>query len=321
MNMKIKMPGLEFDKPVYNGSGSFEYGEYQWTAFAKAMDFQGLPAVTLKTSTIKSKITPEKRSNLMYSKGSQIMNSIGLQNPPIEGVVKKIAEYNEIIEQPLIASASGDTIDEFAENVKILSEQDVVAVEINLSCPNVDKGGITFGTDVEVVEEVVRRCKAVSKKPIYVKLTPNVTNIADIAIAAEKGGADAIIAINTLLGFMVDPKTGKPVVARGYGGYSGPGIFPVAARAVHQIFKVVNIPIVGVGGIMKGQDVIDMMSAGASVCQVVTGSHNDVEFFTKINKEVEEILEELGVKDINEIIGRSHKFKPTQVLPQGQNSH
>ena len=316
--MKIKMPGIIHDNAVYNGSGSFEYGDYQWTEFAKQMNFKGLSAVVLKTSTIKSKITPEKRSNLMHSKKNQIINSIGLQNPAIDGVVAKIKEYNKTINIPLFASASGDTIKEFVENVKILSQQEVVGIEINLSCPNVDKGGMIFGTDPKIVEEIVRKCKQVSSKPLYIKLTPNVTNIEKIAIAAEKGGADAIIAINTLLGFAVNPKTGKPVVARGYGGYSGPGIFPIAARAVHQIYKVVNIPIVGIGGITSGQDVIDMISAGATICQVVTAAHKDIDFFTKINLEVKAILKELNIKDINDIIGRSHKYKPTQWLPQEQ---
>ncbi len=321
MSYKIKMPGLEFNKVVYNGSGSFEYGKYQWAQFAKDFYFKGLPAVVLKTSTIKSKITPEKRSNLIYSQKSAIINSIGLQNPPIEKIVKKISEYNKIIKKPLIASASGDSIDEFVKNVEILSNQDVVAVEINLSCPNVDKGGMAFGVDPISVEEVVKKCKKVSKKPLYVKVTPNVTDVSEIAKAAERGGADAIVAINTLLGFIVDSDSGKPVVARGYGGYSGSGILPVALRAVHQIYKVVKIPIVGVGGISKAQDVIDMLSAGASICQVVTAAKDDKNFFEKINRDVEKRLKELNITDLKQIIGRSHKFKPTQKLPIGINLH
>ncbi len=321
MSYKVKMPGIEFDKIVYNGSGSFEYGDYQWTEFAKQFYFGGLSAVVLKTSTIKSKITPEKRSNLMFDKGSQIINSIGLQNPPIEGVVKKIQQFNQNIQKPLIASASGDSVEEFIQNVKILSQQNIVALEINLSCPNVDKGGMTFGVDPELVEHLIKECKKVSNKPLYVKLTPNVTDITKIAKAAENGGADAIIAINTLLGFMVDPDSGKPVVARGYGGYSGPGIFPIALRAVHQIYKTVKIPIVGVGGISCAQDVIDMLSAGASVCQVVSSAKQDKHFFEKINKEVEKRLQELNIKNIYEIIGRSHKYKPTQKLKVGEYSH
>ncbi len=321
MSLKVNIAGIEFDKFVYNGSGSFEYGKYQWTEFAKEFSFKGLPAVVLKTSTIKSKITPEKRSNLLYSEGSKIINSIGLQNPPIAGVIKKIAEFNKTINKPLVASASGDSIPEFVDNVRQLSEQNVIAVELNLSCPNVDKGGMTFGIDETMVETVVRACKKVSKKPLFVKLTPNVTDISKIAIAAEKGGADAIIAINTLLGFMVDKDTGKPVVARGYGGYSGPGIFPIALRAVHQIYKVVKIPIIGIGGISTAQDVIDMMSAGASACQIVTAAKEKKDFFEKINNEVLSRLEELKITDMKDIIGRSHKFKPTQKLPKGNYSH
>ncbi len=318
---KIKIPGLEFDKFVYNGSGSFEYGNYQWTDFAKQFYFEGMCAVTLKTSTIKSKISPESRSNLMYDNGTQIINSIGLQNPPIEGVIKKIREFNKKIKVPLIASASGDTIDEFIKNVEILSKENIAAIELNLSCPNVDKGGITFGIDEQVVETLVKKCKKVSNKPLYVKLTPNITDISKIAIAAEKGGADAIVAINTLLGFMVNPLTGEPVVARGYGGYSGPGILPISLRAVHQIYKVVKIPIIGVGGISNAQDVIDMMSAGASVCQVVSSAKKDKHFFEKINANVLKLLKKLNIEDINDLIGRSHKYIPIQKLKVGNYSH
>lgn len=320
--LKIKLPGFELDNFIYNGSGSFEYGDYQWTKFAESFYFKGLPVVVLKTSTIKSKITLEKRSNLLYDNGdNKIINSIGLQNPPIADILKKIKEYKTKIPQKLIASASGDTIEEFAKNVEILSNTDVCAIEINLSCPNIDKGGITFGTDQETVEKVVRACKKVSKKPIYVKLTPNVTDIAKIALAAEKGGADAIVAINTLLGFMVNKDNGKPVVARGYGGYSGPGIFPVALRCVHQIYKVVKIPIIGVGGISCAQDAIDMISAGASACQVVSAAKSDIHFFEKINKDFNKLIKKLNILDINDLIGRSHKYKPSQKLKIGSYSH
>lgn len=311
MKTSVKIPGIELDFPAYNGSGSFEYGEYQWTE----MDFKNLPVLVLKTSTIKSKITPEKRQNLMSTKGTQVFNSIGLQNPPIEGVVAKIKEFETKYNMPMIASASGDTPEEFAENVKILSEQNVCAVEINLSCPNVDKGGITYGTDPKLVEEVVRKIKAATKKPIHVKLTPNVTNIVAIAKAAERGGADAIIAINTLLGFVCDPNTGKPVISRGYGGYSGPGIFPVALRAVHQIYKSVNIPIIGVGGITTTQDLIDMLSAGATAVQVVSATRENPGIFKQFREELPKRMEEMGVKDVNELIGRSHKFELEDLFP------
>ena len=311
MKTSVKIPGIELDFPAYNGSGSFEYGEYQWTE----MDFKNLPVLVLKTSTIKSKITPEKRQNLMSTKGTQVFNSIGLQNPPIEGVVAKIKEFETKYNMPMIASASGDTPEEFAENVKILSEQNVCAVEINLSCPNVDKGGITYGTDPKLVEEVVRKIKAATKKPIHVKLTPNVTNIVAIAKAAERGGADAIIAINTLLGFVCDPNTGKPVISRGYGGYSGPGIFPVALRAVHQIYKSVNIPIIGVGGITTTQDLIDMLSAGATAVQVVSATRENPGIFKQFREELPKRMEEMGVKDVKELIGRSHKFELEDLFP------
>lgn len=311
MNTKVKLTGIELDFPLYNGSGSFEYGDYQWTE----IDYKNMPLLVLKTSTIKSKITPEKRQNLMSTKGTQIFNSIGLQNPPIEGVIAKIKEFAKKYNMPMIASASGDTPEEFAENVRILSEQDVVAVEINLSCPNVDKGGITYGTDPKLVEEVVREIKKVTKKPIHVKLTPNVTDIVAIGKAAERGGADALIAINTLLGFVCDPNTGEPVISRGYGGYSGPGIFPVALRAVHQLYKAVNIPIVGVGGVTTTQDFIDMLSAGATAVQVVSATRDNPGIFKQIRAELPKRMQEMGVSDIKELIGRSHKFALKDLFP------
>lgn len=251
----------------------------------------------------------------MHTRGTKVFNSIGLQNPPIEGVVAKIKEFKQKYQLPLVASASGDSIAEFIENVKILSEQAVEAVEINLSCPNVDKGGITFGTDPQLVEELIRELKKVSKKPLYVKLTPNVTDIASIAKAAERGGADAIIAINTLLGFVCDPTTGEPVISRGYGGYSGPGIFPVALRAVHQIYKVVKIPIIGVGGITTTQDVVDMLSAGASAVQIVSAMQENPGIFKQLKKELPVRMAEIGVSDVSELTGRSHKFALKDLFP------
>ena len=311
MNLKVKIPGIKLSTPIYNGAGSFQYGDYQWTK----IDFKNIPALTLKTSTIHSKITPEKWSNLMKIKGSQIFNSIGLQSPPIKVIIKKISEFKKNYSIPLIASASGDTIQEFIENVKVLSEQEVEAVEINLSCPNVDKGGIVYGKDPKLVEELIRKIKSVAKKPIYVKLTPNVTDVTSIAKAAEIGGADAIIAINTVLGFVCDPNTGKPVISRGYGGYSGPGIFPIALRSIHQIYKVVKIPIIGVGGVSKTQDVIDMMSAGATAVQIVSATRDNPNIFKQINSELPQKLKEIGIDDINKLIGRSHKFKLKNLFP------
>lgn len=311
MKTKVTLTGIELDFPVYNGSGSFEYGDYQWCE----IDFKSLPILTLKTSTLKSKITPEKRQNLMSTKGTQVFNSIGLQNPPIEGVIQKIKEFKDKYQMRMIASASGDSVDEFVENVRILSEQDVEAIELNLSCPNVDKGGITFGTDPEMVEEVVRKIKFVTKKPIHVKLTPNVTNIVAIAKAAERGGADAIIAINTLLGFVCDPESGKPLISRGYGGYSGPGIFPVALRAVHQIYKAVSIPIIGVGGVSTVQDVVDMLSAGATAVQIVSAIGVNPDIFKNLRIELVKWMEKHQVSDVNELIGRSHKFELQDLFP------
>ena len=312
MKTKVNLAGIELDFPLYNGSGSFEYGEYQWTK----IDTDNIPVLVLKTNELKSKITPEKRSNLMNTKGTQIFNSIGLQNPPIEGVVEKIKEFGVKYNMPLIASASETSTERFAENARILSEQDeIVAVELNLSCPNVDKGGITYGTDPKLVEEVVRAVKEKSKKPVFVKLTPNVTDIVSIGKAAERGGADAIIAINTLLGFVCDPETGKPVISRGYGGYSGPGIFPVALRAVHQLYKSVNIPIIGVGGVTTTQDFIDMLSAGASAVQIVSATRDNPGVFKQIREEMVERMEQMGVSDLNELIGRSHKFELEDLFP------
>lgn len=309
---KVQIPGIELDFPVYNGSGSFEYGDYQWTK----IKFADIPVLTLKTSELKSKITPEKRINLMQTKGKQVFNSIGLQNPPIAGVIAKIKKLAATLKMPMIASASETTVARFAENVKILAAQKaIVAVELNLSCPNVDAGGITFGTNEDMVKKVVAAARAVTSKPLYVKLSPNVTNIVNIAKAAEAGGADAIVAINTLLGFVCDPLTGKPVIARGYGGYSGPGIFPIALRAVHQIYQAVKIPIIGVGGISCAQDVIDMLSAGARAVQIVSATKNNPNIFQDIKKELRQKMQQMNLNDINQLIGRSHHFKLVDLFP------
>ncbi len=310
MNWKINLPGFQLNNIVYNGAGSFQYGEYQWAPFAKASNFEGLSVLTLKTTSWKAKQTSNDWSELMYVSGQQTLNSIGLQCPDANITAQRIQALAQKVPIPLIASLSGDTVQEFVQNTSLITKQPVVALELNLSCPNISKGGLAFGLEPESVHEVVSACKKKATKPLYVKLTPNVTDITVLAQAAEQAGADAIIAINTFKGLMLNPDNHHARVIRGYGGYSGPGVFPIALRMVHEIYKTVNIPIIALGGISKAQDVVDMLAAGATACQVTSACLNDQNFFVKLNQAVDDRLATLGITDLKELRGIAHTFPP-----------
>ncbi len=241
---------------------------------------------------------------------SGMLNAIGLQNPGVEAVVnEELEKLRPLYTDKVIANIGGNGIEDYAKTAEIISKHDMVgALELNISCPNVHCGGIQFGTDPNMAAEVTRAVKAVSSKPVYVKLSPNVTNIVEMAKAVEAAGADGITMINTMIGMRFDLRTGKPIIANKTGGYSGPAIFPVALRMVYQVSQAVNIPVIGMGGIATGKDAIEMMIAGASA--VAVGCQNLIDPYAcvKIIEEMNEILDSMGIEDINDIVGKSHQY-------------
>lgn len=303
-NLRVKLPGLDMKNPVIPASGTFGFG-YEFTRF---YDINILGSIMLKGTTLEPRYgNPLPR---IAEGPSGMLNAIGLQNPGVDAVMnEELEKLRPHYQDKVIANIGGSAVNDYVETAKRISQHDMVgALELNISCPNVHSGGIQFGTDPEMATEVTRKVKAVSQKPVYVKLSPNVTDIVAMAKAVEAAGADGISMINTLVGMRFNLKTGKPIIANGTGGYSGPAIFPVALRMVHQVSKAVSIPVIGMGGISCAQDVIEMMIAGASA--VAIGCQNLVDPYAcqTIIHDLNEELDRMGIKDINDIVGLSHQY-------------
>lgn len=300
--LNLQLPGLDLKNPIMPASGCFGFGR----EYAQLYNLSKLGAIMIKATTVETrKGNPTPR---VAETSAGMLNAIGLQNPGIEKVMAEELKFLESYDVPVIANVAGTEVADYVEVAERISKvSNVKALELNISCPNVKCGGIQFGTDPETAKQLTAAVKAVSSVPVYVKLSPNVTNIVDIAIAVEAGGADGITMINTLVGMRLDERTGKPVIANGTGGLSGPAIKPVAIRMVYDVYKAVNIPIIGMGGVTCAQDVIDFMSAGASA--VAVGTANFVDHFVcpTIIEELPDLLDTLNVNHISEIIGRSHR--------------
>ena len=303
-NLRVKLPGLDMKNPVIPASGTFGFG-YEFTRF---YDINILGSIMLKGTTLEPRYgNPLPR---IAEGPSGMLNAIGLQNPGVDAVMnEELEKLRPHYQDKVIANIGGSAVNDYVETAKRISQHDMVgALELNISCPNVHSGGIQFGTDPEMAAEVTRKVKAVSQKPVYVKLSPNVTDIVAMAKAVEAAGADGISMINTLVGMRFNLKTGKPIIANGTGGYSGPAIFPVALRMVHQVSKAISIPVIGMGGISCAQDVVEMMIAGASA--VAIGCQNLVDPYAcqTIIHDLNEELDRMGIKDINDIVGLSHQY-------------
>ncbi|MFC5557998.1 dihydroorotate dehydrogenase [Ureibacillus thermophilus] len=300
--LDIQLPGLDLKNPIMPASGCFGFGR----EYAKLYDLSQLGAIMIKATTLEPRLgNPTPR---VAETPAGMLNAIGLQNPGLEKVMAEELPWLERFDVPIIANVAGSTTEEYVEVARRISTApNVKALELNISCPNVKKGGITFGTDPVIARELVEQVKAVSKVPVYVKLSPNVTSIAEMAQAVEIAGADGITMINTLLGMRLDEKTGKPLISNVTGGLSGPAVKPVALRMVYEVYKVVDIPIIGMGGVSSVQDVIDFMSVGASAVAVGTMNFVDPFICPKLIDELPAKLDELGVKHMKEIIGRSHR--------------
>ena len=294
-----QLSGLTLDNPVIPASGTFGYG----FEFAELYDLNILGSISIKGTTQNPRYG--NRQPRIAECPCGMLNSVGLQNPGINQVInEELPKLSRIFHKPVIANISGFSVSEYVHCASLIDKvPNVGIIEVNISCPNVHGGGLAFGTEPSSVAEITREVKAVTSKPVYIKLTPNVTDIVEIAKSAEDSGADGLSLINTLLGMRIDIKTRKPVLANKMGGLSGPAIFPVALRMVYQVHKAVKIPIIGIGGISSANDVIEMMIAGASAVQI--GSANLVDPFIckKIINELPEVCERLNIKRISDIIG------------------
>ena len=302
VNTKVNLLGIEIDNPIIPASGTYGVG-YE---FAELYDINFLGTFSFKGTTKEPRFGNPTPRIAECSAG--MINSVGLQNPGVEKVIsEELPKLAKVFNKPVMANVSGFSVEEYAYTCeKINACEQVGWIEVNVSCPNVHNGGMSFGTEPAAVEKVVKAVKAVTTKPIIIKLSPNVTDIVSIAKAAESAGADGISLINTLLGMRIDIKRRQPVIANKMGGFSGSAIFPVAVRMVYQVYDAVKIPIIGMGGVSSAKDVIEMMMAGATAVQV--GAANLVDPFAckTIIEDLPIELEKLNVKDINEIIGGAH---------------
>ncbi len=298
MNTKVNFAGIEMKNPVTVASGTFGYGR----EYAEFFDLGKLGAVITKGTSLKPK-SGNKPSRVCET-ASGMLNSIGLQNPGVEYFANNDLPFLRKFDTKIIVNACGSSIDEYVELCKILNSLDIDGVELNLSCPNVKEGCMAFGNTYEGVKKVTSEVRKVLDKPLIVKLTPNVTDIAEIAKGVEDGGADAVSLINTLLAMKIDIYKRKPVLANNTGGLSGPAIKPVAVRMVYQVAQAVKIPIMGLGGIMTGEDAIEFMLAGATTVSIGAGNFVDPYTSIKTIEGIEEYMKKCNIDDINDVIGK-----------------
>ena len=300
--LSVNLCGEELDNPVIPASGTFGYG-YE---FAELYDINCLGTFSFKGTTKEPRFgNPTPR---IAECTAGMINAVGLQNPGVDKVIsEELPKLRKCFGKKVMANVSGFSIDEYAYTCERLDSQEQVGwLEVNVSCPNVHGGGMSFGTDPKAAAQVTKAVKAVTKKPVIIKLSPNVTDIVSIAKACEDAGADGISLINTLLGMRIDLRTKKPVIANTMGGFSGSAIFPVALRMVYQVSSAVNIPVVGMGGVSSAEDVIEMMLAGATAVEV--GAANLVDPFAcrDLVNDLPRVMEQYHIQNLNDIIGGAH---------------
>ena len=302
VNTSVNLCGVPLSNPVIPASGTFGFG-YEFTRF---YDINILGSISLKGTTKEPRFgNPTPR---IAECPSGLLNAVGLQNPGAENVLKnELKTLKSIYKKPVMANVSGFSVDDYVSAVETLDEDDSIGwFEINISCPNVHGGGLAFGTNPENAAAVTKAVRKVTDKPIIIKLSPNVTDIAEIAKACEDAGADGVSLINTLLGMKIDLKTKKPLLANKTGGLSGPAVKPVAVRMVYQVYEAVKIPIVGMGGISSAADVLEFMLAGATAVEVGAANLIDPYACKKIIEDLPKAMEKYGIKNLSEIIGEAH---------------
>ena len=302
VSTKVKLGAWELDNPIIPASGTFGYG-YE---FAELYDINCLGSFSFKGTTLEPRFgNPTPR---IAECASGMLNSVGLQNPGVEKVIsEELPKLKKCFNKPVVANVCGFSPEEYERVAELLSNEEQVGIlEVNISCPNVHAGGVNFGSNAKTAAEITAKVKAVSKKPVYIKLTPNVTDIAEIAKACEAAGADGISMINTLLGMRIDLRRKKPILANKIGGFSGDSIFPVALRMVYQVYDAVKIPIIGMGGISSAEQVIEMMLAGATAVEVGAANLVDPYASKRIVESLPEAMEKYNIKSLQEIIGGAH---------------
>ena len=302
VTLTVNLAGVELKNPIIPASGTFGYGR----EYAELYDLNILGSFSWKGTTGEARVgNPQPRIAEMTG---GMLNAVGLQNPGMDAVIEKeVPNIAKIFQGPVIANVGGFSLEEYAENCRKLNDVEQVKIlEVNISCPNVHAGGKNFGCDPKAAAEVTRAVKAVTDKPVFMKLTPNVTDIAEIAKACEDAGADGLCLINTLLGMRIDLKSRKPIIANRTGGVSGPAVFPVALRMVWDVYEAVNIPIIGCGGVSSAEDAVEMMLAGATAVEVGAANLKDPYACKTIVENLPAVCERLGVTDISELTGGAH---------------
>lgn len=300
--LKVNLCGIELENPVIPASGTFGYG-YE---FAQLYDINCLGTFSFKGTTKEPRFgNPTPR---IAECTAGMINAVGLQNPGVDAVIREeLPRLAACFSKKVMANVSGFSVEEYAYTCARLDAQEQVGwLEVNVSCPNVHGGGMSFGTDAEAAAQVTRAVKKVTKKPVLIKLSPNVTDIVSIAKACEEAGADGISLINTLLGMRISLKSKKPVIANTMGGFSGSAIFPVALRMVYQVAGAVKIPVVGMGGVSKAEDVIEMMLAGATAVEVGAANLINPQICPQIIQALPAVMDQYGIKNLNDIIGGAH---------------
>ncbi len=302
VNTKVTLSGIELSNPIIPASGTFGYG-YE---FADLYDINCLGSFSFKGTTLEPRFgNPTPR---IAECTAGLINSVGLQNPGVDKVIsEELPKLKEVFNKKVVANICGFSTEEYVEVCKRLNDEESIGwFEVNISCPNVHGGGMSFGTDPKCAAEVTREVKKIAKKPVYIKLSPNVTNIVEIAKACEDAGADGISLINTLLGMRIDLKTNKPVIYNKMGGFSGDAIKPVAVRMVYQVYDAVKIPIIGLGGVATAEDVIEFILAGATAVQVGTANLVNPCACRDIINDLPRVMEKYNIKNLSDIIGGAH---------------
>ncbi len=305
--LSVDLCGITLDNPVIPASGTFGYG-YE---FAGLYDINCLGTFSFKGTTRQPRFgNPTPR---IAEAPAGMLNSVGLQNPGVEKVIsEELPKLKKCFRKPVMANVSGFSAEDYAYTCALLDKEEQVGwLEVNVSCPNVHGGGMSFGTDPKAAAEVVRAVKAVTKKPVILKLTPNVTDVVSVALACQEAGADGLSLINTLLGMRLDLRTRKPILANTMGGLSGPAVFPVALRMVYQVAGAVSIPVVGMGGVSSAADVIEMMLAGAAAVEVGAANLTDPFACKKIIDGLPAEMDKYGIERLSDIIGGGHAWEKT----------
>ncbi|SFJ94000.1 dihydroorotate dehydrogenase (NAD+) catalytic subunit [Halobacillus dabanensis] len=308
MNLSVNLPGLSLKNPVMPASGCFGFGK----EFAQFYDLEELGAVIMKAATGSQRFgnaTPR-----VAETASGMLNAIGLQNPGVDQIITDEVPFLKERQVPIIANVAGSTVEEYVTVTGKISEH-VDAIELNISCPNVKEGGVQFGTDATLAAEVTAEVVSASHVPVYVKLSPNVTDIVEMAQAVESAGASGLSMVNTLTGMRINPKTRKPIIANGTGGLSGAAIKPISIRMIHQVYQAVDLPIIGMGGIESADDVIEYLLAGANAVAIGSANFKNPFICKEIIDELPETLEKYGFSKIDDVIGGAHIEKdPTHLL-------